>query len=190
MNFIRAYLSTGQNGTRAAGLAVKLLLDLILGVTPGEGVGDKNASGSGNAAAAAGRRSGVGGNSNGTGYRRMAPAVERTRGFHFAGCRLMLFLGGAPDRGPGAVMVGVPSAAAVGGDADQDGNGAVHDQLFRGEVKFVEMNRLLGPGARVSVIYGSMMGSLVVMGTSKSMREPVTITRRAMPASIRTLESR
>lgn len=64
----------------------------------------------------------------------MPPAVERAGSFTFAGCRLMLFLGGPPDRGPGAV--GVVSPGLVGGvDAEGEGDRFVHDQLFRGEVR-------------------------------------------------------
>lgn len=44
----------------------------------------------------------------------------------------MLFLGGAPDWGPGAVGVVSPG---LGGDGEAEGDRFVHDQLFRGEVR-------------------------------------------------------
>ena len=61
--------------------------------------------------------------------------MERAGSFTFAGCRLMLFLGGPPDLGPGAVGVVSPGLAG-GGDADGEGDRFVHDQLFRGEVRW------------------------------------------------------
>lgn len=64
----------------------------------------------------------------------MPPAMERGGSFTFAGCRLMLFLGGPPDLGPGAVGAVSPGLAG-GGDADGEGDRFVHDQLFRGEVR-------------------------------------------------------
>lgn len=112
----------GQTGTRATGLAVKLLLDLIL-----EASTTASTPSSTTAAGAGGTRGGATGN--------MAPAVERGRGFSFAGCRLMLFLGGAPDRGPGAVGMGPAPSAAGGEGEEEEQEGFVHDQLFRGEVK-------------------------------------------------------
>lgn len=70
---------------------------------------------------------------------KVPPAVERGEGFTFAGCRLMLFLGGAPDRGPGAVgLVYLPLAAGArgaDGEGEAEGDGFAHDQLFRGEVR-------------------------------------------------------
>lgn len=111
----------GQTGTRATGLAVKLLLDLILEASTVASTPSSTMT-----AGAGGTRGGATGN--------MAPAVERGRGFSFAGCRLMLFLGGAPDRGPGAVGMGpVPSAGGEEGEEEEQ-EGFVHDQLFRGEV--------------------------------------------------------
>lgn len=69
----------------------------------------------------AGRSNGLEGN--------MPPAVDpRGKGkrFTFAGCRLMLFLSGAPNVGPGAVnAVSVPPLE----------EGHAHDQMFRGEVR-------------------------------------------------------
>lgn len=110
-------------GARATGLAVKLLLDLVLGA-PLHGSAPGTSATASTEVLARGR--GAAG--------RMAPAVERGRGFLFAGCRLMLFLGGAPDLGPGAV--GVVSPALAGGGEDAQGDGFVHDRLFRGEVRW------------------------------------------------------
>ncbi|CAM9709443.1 unnamed protein product [Ectocarpus sp. 12 AP-2014] len=122
--------ATGRAGTRVTGLAVKLLLDLLLGAAPGPaGAGATSTAGGGRDAkdgrvGAPGRRTSTG-----------ASAAERGvggGGFAFAGCRLMLFLGGAPDRGPGAVGV-VSPAVAGGGGGDVEAEGFVHDKLFRGE---------------------------------------------------------
>ncbi|CAM9609032.1 unnamed protein product [Laminaria digitata] len=121
-------IPTGESvGSRATGLTVKLLLDLLLGV---------GAAGAGSAA-----HSGGDGGGQGDGGKKK-PAVDRGEGFTFAGCRLMLFLGGAADRGPGAVgAVSLPPAAAAavggegGGNGEGEGDGFVHDQLFRGESK-------------------------------------------------------
>eukprot|EP00752_Nemacystus_decipiens_P002888 g2687.t1 len=113
-----------ETGTRATGLAVKLLLDLLLRASPGGAAGTSStASTGGSQRAGRGARAAAGG---------MPPAVERGGSFTFAGCRLMLFLGGPPDMGPGAVGVVSPGLAGAG-DGEGEGDRFVHDQLFRGE---------------------------------------------------------
>eukprot|EP00903_Cladosiphon_okamuranus_P017430 g16054.t1 len=113
-----------QTGSRATGLAVKLLLDLLLRTSPG-GTAGSNASTAPSKRAAARGAAAAGG---------IPPAVERGGSFTFAGCRLMLFLGGAPDRGPGAVgVVSQGLGLGGGGEGDAEGDRFVHDQLFCGE---------------------------------------------------------
>ncbi|CAM9201577.1 unnamed protein product [Scytosiphon promiscuus] len=133
--------SPGQSGTRGTGQAVKLLLDFLLGAAPGA------AAASGASAPSTGPpRRGNGPDRGGSG--------GRGSSFAFAGCRLMLFLGGPPDRGPGAVGVVNPPASAV--NADGEGEGFVHDRLFRGEPKALgfyrgQANRAATSGISVDV---------------------------------------
>ncbi|CAN0093630.1 unnamed protein product [Pylaiella littoralis] len=114
---------SGPTGTRAAGLAVKLLLDLLLGAVPGSAPGTSaTAFSSGAPARVRGAPAAAAG--------RMAPAQERRGSFSIAGCRLMLFLGGAPDLGPGAV--GVVSPALAGGVGAREGTALCMISCFVG----------------------------------------------------------
>ncbi|CBN75666.1 conserved unknown protein [Ectocarpus siliculosus] len=122
--------AAGRAGTRVTGLAVKLLLNLLLGAAPGPaGAGATSTAGGGRDARDG--RVGAPGRKTSTG----ASAAERGvggGGFPFPGCRLMLFLGGAPDRGPGALGVVSPNVAG-GGKRNVETEGFVHHQLFPGK---------------------------------------------------------
>ncbi|CAM9104392.1 unnamed protein product [Ascophyllum nodosum] len=114
-------------GTHATGLAVKLLLDLILGSSGT--TGNSGAVGLANPNARPSPRRSERGNGH---YRNTPPTVKPGgKGFAFAGCRLMLFLAAPPDVGPGAVGPG--SASSGQGQGKEGKEGYMQDRLFRGE---------------------------------------------------------
>lgn len=112
---------------------MELLLDLILQAGP-----NATTAAAATAAAAAKNASNTPSLGHGGGGRalgNLTPAVERARGFQIAGGRLMLFLAGAPNLGPGAVSPPPPGVDWGEGEGGVE-SGVLHDQFFRGEVSF------------------------------------------------------
>ncbi|CAM9177135.1 unnamed protein product [Choristocarpus tenellus] len=110
----RGPLESVGKGQRAVGRTVEVLLDLILGSRVAAGADPRANDGAGG-----GRTD----HFRGVGVPLTLPSKQEVD-FTFAGCRLMLFLGGVPDQGPGAIDATLGQWHAGGGAGIEAGGGA------------------------------------------------------------------